>query len=168
MAFTTPGNSSFANQNGAASQLVFPQSQLITLKLEDSNFLIWKQQILTAIRGYGLESFISATTSPPDRFITPEEGNLPMLNPEYDIWQRQDQLLASWILSSLSQGNLILVVGLSSSKEIWNALEKNFASQSRARIMQHKLELQTMKKGNMTMREYLNKMKTCFDLLAAV
>ncbi|CAA0842045.1 Unknown protein, partial [Striga hermonthica] len=63
---------------------------------------------------------------------------------------------------------LVLVVGFSSSKEIWNSLERNFASQSRARIMQHKLELQTMKKGSLTMREYLNKMKTCFDLLAAV
>ncbi|KAK6117460.1 hypothetical protein DH2020_048787 [Rehmannia glutinosa] len=80
---------------------------------------------------------------------------------------RQDQLLASWLLSSLSENILITTVGLSSSKEIWESLETSFASQSRAKIMQFRLQLQTLKKGNLPMRDYLNKVKVCCDTLAA-
>lgn len=41
-----------------------------------------------------------------------------------------------------------------------------FASQSKARIMQLRLQLQTTKNGNSSMVEYLQKMKTCADNLA--
>ncbi|KAK6144515.1 hypothetical protein DH2020_021335 [Rehmannia glutinosa] len=123
------------------TQVVQPQGQLITVKLNDTNFLVWKQQILAAAKGYGLEA--------------------------YTTWMRQDQLLASWLLSSLSENILITTVGLSSSKEIWESLETSFASQSRAKIMQFRLQLQTLKKWNPPMRDYLNKVKVCCDTLAA-
>nr|POF07385.1 hypothetical protein CFP56_37452 [Quercus suber] len=42
-----------------------------------------------------------------------------------------------------------------------------FASKSRARIMQLKLELQTTKKGNLSMTDYLQKIKSLADSLAA-
>ncbi|KAK6139417.1 hypothetical protein DH2020_026842 [Rehmannia glutinosa] len=144
------------------NNIIQPLHQLVSVKLDESNFLIWKQQILTAIKGYGLEGFIDGTNPAPERLI--EDA----INLVFLAWQRQDQLLASWILSSLSDGTLILTVGLSSSKEIWDALEQNFASQTNAKIMQIKMQLTTLKKNGLTMREYLNKMKSCCDLLAIV
>ncbi|KAK6122928.1 hypothetical protein DH2020_043328 [Rehmannia glutinosa] len=89
------------------------------------------------------------------------------INPTFISWQRQDQLLASWLLSSLSDTMLVLMVGLNTSREIWHTLEKNFASQSRAKFMQYKLQLQTLRKANMSMREYLSKIKACCDNLAS-
>ncbi|GFQ00342.1 phosphoglucan phosphatase dsp4 amyloplastic [Phtheirospermum japonicum] len=59
------------------------------------------------------------------------------------------------------------MVGLTTSHEMWRALETNFAAQSGAKTMQYKIQLQTMKKGNLSMREYLNKVKVCCDNLAA-
>ncbi|KAK6159085.1 hypothetical protein DH2020_006399 [Rehmannia glutinosa] len=35
-----------------------PQSQLVRIKLTESNYLLWKQQILAAVTGYGLEDFL--------------------------------------------------------------------------------------------------------------
>ncbi|KAK6162552.1 hypothetical protein DH2020_002393 [Rehmannia glutinosa] len=52
-------------------------------------------------------------------------------------------------------------------KEIWDSLEINFTSQSKAKIMQQKLQLQNTRKGNLSMREYLNRVKICCDNLAA-
>ncbi|KAK6115126.1 hypothetical protein DH2020_007395 [Rehmannia glutinosa] len=148
------------------TQVVQPQGQLITVKLNDTNFLVWKQQILAAAKGYGLEGFLTGKHTIPGESITSDSGKKE-INPAYTTWMRQDQLLASWLLSSLSENILITTVGLSSSKEIWESLETSFASQSRAKIMQFRLQLQTLKKGNLPMRDYLNKVKVCCDTLAA-
>lgn len=61
----------------------------------------------------------------------------------------------------------IQIVGLENSRDIWDALELSFASQTKAKIMQYKLQLQTLKKGNLSMREYLNQIKYCCDILGA-
>lgn len=101
-------------------------------------------------------------------FTTDEELAQQRVTLEYLTWKRQDQLLASWIISLLSEGNFVLIVGLSTFKEIWHVLETKFASQSRAKLMQYKLQLQILKKGNMNMREFFNKVKSCCDVLASV
>lgn len=46
--------------------------------------------------------------------------------------------------------------------------ENNYTSQSKARLMQYKYQLQTLRKGSLSMREYLNKVKTYCDILAFV
>ena len=41
--------------------VISPLSQLITMRLEDDNFLMWKYQIKNVVRGYGLEGFLFGT-----------------------------------------------------------------------------------------------------------
>ncbi|KAK6143064.1 hypothetical protein DH2020_023412 [Rehmannia glutinosa] len=164
---STDSSKSSTSISSSTPQIISPHSQLVTVKLDDSNYLVWKQQVLTAIKGYGLEDFISEQSNVPEKFTKETTEKPSTLNPDFVTWQRQDQLLASWILSSLSEGILVLMVGLNTSKDIWNALETNFSSQSLARIMQYKMQLQTMRKGSLSMREYISKLKICFDALAA-
>ncbi|KAK6135727.1 hypothetical protein DH2020_030507 [Rehmannia glutinosa] len=148
-------------------QVIQPQSQLITVKLNESNFLVWKQQIWAAIRGYGLEGYLTGSVAAPEEYTAGKTANERTLNPSFLTWTRQDQLLASWLLSSLTESILITTVGLSTSREIWECLQTTFASQNQAKIMQYRLHLQTLKKGNLQMKEYLNKIKTCCDLLGS-
>ncbi|KAK6134026.1 hypothetical protein DH2020_032230 [Rehmannia glutinosa] len=150
-----------------ASQLVFLQNQLVSIKLDESNHPMWKQQILTAIRGYGLEHFIDGSSSAPAMSIQATDTSQKTVNPEFILWQRQDQLLAAWILSSLSESILIQMVGLYTSREIWHNLEVNFTGQSKEKLLHYTMKLQTLKKGSLSMRDYLNQMKNCFDLLAS-
>lgn len=49
-------------------------SKLVTVKLEDGNFLTWKQQVLIAIRGYGLEDFIIGDSTIPPQLIVGESS----------------------------------------------------------------------------------------------
>ncbi|CAA0833005.1 Unknown protein, partial [Striga hermonthica] len=148
-------------------QVVQLQSQLITVKLSDTNYLIWQQQVLAAVRGYGLMGYLDGSLSKPAEYM-PGGSNVGAIpNPLFSTWVRQDQLLASWLLSSLSESVLISTVGLITSKEIWESLKITFASQNQAKIMQYRLQLQTFKKGNLSMRDYLSKVKQCCDLLAS-
>ncbi|KAK6120608.1 hypothetical protein DH2020_045641 [Rehmannia glutinosa] len=148
--------------------IIQPQSQLVTVKLNESNHLVWKQQIWAAIRGYGLEGYLTGLCPMPDEF-TPcaSATEAPKTNPSYLQWNRQDQLLASWLLSALSESILITTVGLNTSKEIWDCLKTTFANQNQAKVMQYRLHLQTLKKGNLQMKDYLNKIKSCCDLLGS-
>ena len=60
------------------------------------------------------------------------------------------------------------LVGLNTTSEIWSALETLFAAASKARIMQLRLQIQTSKKGGSSMMEYLLKVKSIADNLAAI
>lgn len=50
--------------------VISPQSQLITVHLNEDNYLLWKLQVETALQGYGLEGFIQGTLSIPPKCIT--------------------------------------------------------------------------------------------------
>ncbi|KAK6141758.1 hypothetical protein DH2020_024501 [Rehmannia glutinosa] len=160
----TTGSSDVLSSQITVTQL---QHQLISVKLSDSNYLVWKQQVLAAVTGLGLESYLTGSMEVPSKLIRDPVTKKTSFNPAYQAYKRQDQLLISWLLSSLSESVLVLMVGLTTCQEMWATLEANFAAQSSAKTMQYKVQLQTMKKGNLSMREYLNKIKICCDNLAA-
>ena len=80
--------------------VISPLSQLITMRLEDDNFLMWKYQIENVVRGYGLEGFLFGTEQVPPKMVTDKIGVL-VPNPKFRDYQRQDHLLISWLLSSI-------------------------------------------------------------------
>ncbi|KAJ8628397.1 hypothetical protein MRB53_021704 [Persea americana] len=126
------------------------------------------------LKGHNLMGFIDGTNPCPPIFVTAakddgsksKEDDSPSLNPDYVSWSRQYQLLLSWILSSLTEGDCAQVVGLSTSYEVWHHLATTYASTSKARIMQLRLQLHQLKKGADTMSEFLLKAKSIADQLA--
>jgi hypothetical protein len=103
----------------------------ITIKLNESNFLTWKSQILPLIHGYDLDRFLNS--SPPATTRRTSDG-LIEINLDYLPWHRQDQLLLGWLRSSLTETLLAQVVSTTSTKELWQSLEEYYASTSRARL----------------------------------
>lgn len=61
-----------------------------------------------------------------------------------------------------------LVVGITSSREVWNTLVQRFTSTSRTNILNLKLELQSLKKGSDIVNVFLQKIKIARDKLLAV
>lgn len=158
---STPVNA-MSNQSGVSSvpqsvgsnlPIISLQSQSISTKLDDGNYLIWKQQVMATIEGFALKKFLYGGTPIPDKFVPGTSLDEVVLNSEYIHWRRQDQLITSWLLSSMTESVLVGAVGLVSSKEIWETLESNYASQSGAKLMQLKFQLQTLKKGSSSMKE---------------
>ncbi|KAK0602578.1 hypothetical protein LWI29_034909 [Acer saccharum] len=82
------------------------------------------------------------------------------------IGREQDQILLCWLLSSINQELLPQLVGCTTACEAWYTVERVFTLQSRANVMQLKLQLQTLKKSGSTMTEYLIKKKSMMDALA--
>ena len=60
------------------------------------------------------------------------------------------------------------IVGLSTAHDVWLTLERMFSSQSKARIMQIRYQLSTLKKGSLSVIEYFQKLKQLVDTLTAV
>ncbi|KAK6142980.1 hypothetical protein DH2020_023328 [Rehmannia glutinosa] len=167
MALSPPGSNTSTTISSPPVQIIQPQSQLIVTKLTEHNYLICKQQVLSAVRRYGIEGYLTGDITPPRKFVTSPDTSRSVPNPEYATFQRQDQLLVSWLLSSLYDSILVLMVGLESAAEMWHTLETNFSSRSQAKQIQYKLQLSTMKKGNQSMRDFINKVKLCYDALCA-
>ncbi|KAK6131838.1 hypothetical protein DH2020_034412 [Rehmannia glutinosa] len=145
MALSPPGSNTSTTTSSPPVQIIQPQSQLIVTKLTEHNYLIRKQQVLYAVRGYGIEEYLTGDITPPRKFVTSLDTSRSVSNPEYATFQRQDELLVSWLLSSLSDNILVT--------------SKTNAIQS--------LQLSTMKKGNQSMRNFINKVKLCCDALCA-
>ena len=72
------------------------------------------------------------------------------------------------INSTLTPQVFSLVIGITSSREVWNTLEQRFTSTLRANILNLKLELQSLKKGSDTMNVFLQNIKIARDKLLAV
>ncbi|KZV45700.1 hypothetical protein F511_26726 [Dorcoceras hygrometricum] len=89
------------------------------------------------------------------------------MNPNFITWNRQDQLLFSFLLASMSESVQSQMIGCHTSSQLWTRVTQLFATRSKARAMQYKLQLQTLKKGGLGMKDYLSKMKGYIDILAA-
>ena len=61
-----------------------PLSQLIMIRLEDDNFLMWKYQIENVVRGYGLEGFLFGTEQVPPKMVIDGIGIL-VPNPKFKL-----------------------------------------------------------------------------------
>ena len=113
-------------------------SHSTSIKLENHNFLIWRKQIFSSIRGHNLQHFVTRIHDPPLKFQSSENWYRGIVNQDFIDWEQQDQLLVSWLLSSMSEGVLSRWVNCESAFQIWKTLEVYFASQTHAKISQYK------------------------------
>ena len=132
--------------------------------------MLWKSQVISSIRANELEGFVDGShVCPPKAFMNagPNRTTITTPNPEYHIWRKQDHILLSWLLSSLSERVLGTVVDCSTSCEVWTTLANQFGARTRARILYLRTQIQTTKKGSSTIHEYYSKMKTLLNSLRA-
>jgi hypothetical protein len=70
------------------------------------------------------------------------------VNSEFLAWKKRDKALLTLIYSTLSPPVLAMVVGKGTSQEVWETLEERFTCNARANVLNLKLELQAIRKGN--------------------
>ena len=71
----------------------------LTVKLDRSNFFVWKSQVVPTIIGHDLDEILFTNVSPPTTLVTGAP------NPGFLQWKRKDQLLLSWLRSSMTEGS---------------------------------------------------------------
>ena len=140
------------------------------IKLDRSNYLLWCSQVLASIRGNRLEDFITGDKPTPEKYLILAGANgstQKVDNPEYQNWRSLDQTLLGWLLSSINEGTLSLVINCASSFDVWKTLEKKFGVQSEARVLQLRYELNTLKKESLNIEDYCIKMKSVAEKFAS-
>lgn len=145
-----------------------PLSTMPTLsqlfKLEGPNYLAWVSQFQPILRGNDLQGLVDGTNQCPQFIIG--ETNTQTANPAYVAWQKKDQLLLSWIISSLAPTLVSSMYGVNTSYQAWTALATKYASQSKS-LISHLRQLQNLQQGSKTCTEYLNMAKQWADQLSA-
>ncbi|KAA8542481.1 hypothetical protein F0562_023383 [Nyssa sinensis] len=111
----------------------------VSVKLTTANYPLWEAQMLSLIVSQNLVGFIDGqNVVPPQRIIVrPDvrsELTAEIENPEYQAWRRTDWLLKGWIIGSLSEEVLGLVVmsdwKSDTARVVWDRLAIAFAPHS--------------------------------------
>jgi len=69
-------------------------SYTIFEKFTDTNYLLWKQQVEPTIKAHRLHRYVVTPQIPP-QFLTPSDRDTTTENPDFSLWETQDQLLLS-------------------------------------------------------------------------
>ena len=94
-------------------------SNMMTVKLDSSNYIVWRHQISMVLETYSLFELLDDTQSIPEKFLTDLSGSVTAIfNPEYSIWKSKEKALLTFISSTLTPSVLALTVGCHSAKEV--------------------------------------------------
>ena len=166
---STPSTSHSVVPSQSPLLLLSNMANLMSAKLDYSNYIPWKHQLVTILEAYSLIEHIDGSISPPCPFLRDAQGNpTTTVNPDYQTWRIRDKALLSLINSTLTPQVFSLVVGIKNAQEVWNTLDQRFTSISIVNILNLKLELQSLKKGNESVNGFLQKIKITRDKLLAV
>ena len=162
-------SSSFAPAPSSA-----PQSGAVTEKLAADNFPLWKAQVMPPLRERQLVGFLDGTVKKPSETLDVEGVNAKgekevqvVANPAYMAWVAQDQQVLGFLLSSLTRGVLMQVSTLEHTADVWAALTAMYSSQSRAQVMQIRMQLHSTQKRDMRVTEYFARMRSLGDAMTS-
>jgi hypothetical protein len=141
---------------------------LVTEKLSKTNYLLWRAQVMLAIRAahlddlLGVEKMSAKTTTTKDGDSVVEKNN-----PDYLNWVTRDQALLEYMFSSLTREVVQGVTTLTMSAVVWSVLHEMYASHTRTGSVNTCIALTTTCRGASMMADYFNKMKHHADEMAA-
>ncbi|XP_042959525.1 uncharacterized protein LOC122294677 [Carya illinoinensis] len=117
-----------SSSNPPAPSLLSHLSQLLYAKLTNDNLLLCRTHMIPYLKGQQLFHYVDDSVQPPPRFL--QDNTTP--KPEYLNWTQTDQLILSALISYLSDNLIAQVVGHTTARGVWAALERLFTSQSHA------------------------------------
>ncbi|CAL9007449.1 unnamed protein product [Prunus brigantina] len=128
------------------------------IKLIDSNYLLWLRQIKSSLVGHDLWRFVDGTHPQPSATITlpitdtktTTTATLIQPNLAHALWYKQDQLLISYLTSTLSEPILHPTIGCDTTRDIWDCLQRHFSQSSQANETILRFQLMDMQKGSQT------------------
>ncbi|CAN6312345.1 unnamed protein product [Urochloa humidicola] len=142
--------------------------QTVSEKLTKTNHAIWKMQVLATVRGVRLEGFLTSVIKAPAAMIKEKQGEkeVDVPNPAHGEWVAVDQQVLGYLLSTMSKDILSQVAACKTAAETWAVVETMFSSMTKARSINTRIALATTKKGDLSITEYIGKMRSFRDEMA--
>ncbi|KAG7548666.1 hypothetical protein ISN44_As12g038390 [Arabidopsis suecica] len=132
-------------------------------KLTNTNYIVWKLQVHSLLDGHELTKHLDEAEGPA---ATVTVGSVTSPNPAHTKWKRQDKLIYSALIGSISSPLQQLVTRTTTAAQIWEKLANTYANPSRTHIRTLKDQLKVFHKGAMTIDEYIQGITTRLDTLA--
>jgi len=161
-----------ASASSTSAPLAFGLLPVVSEKLTRGNFNMWHATVMSALKGARLFGYIQSTAVPPAAFIEPAttaDGKQaePTPNPAFEKWVAEDQIVLSYLFSSLSKEIFGQVATSTTAAQLWSAIQDLHASQSRARVISTRMALASASKGTSSVAEFFVKMKGLADDMAS-
>jgi hypothetical protein len=132
-----------------------------TEKLTRENHLLWKVQVLPALRVARVLGLVERKEpAPPETVEIEKDGKTTYVpNPAYDTWLTRDQLVLTYLLGAISPEILAQCVDLEHAADVWDLVNGLFVSRTKANVTHLRAALSNTKKMNMTADDYVGKMR---------
>ncbi|KAF5465049.1 hypothetical protein F2P56_015081, partial [Juglans regia] len=127
----------------------------ITLRLTPNNYPLWREQALALAESQELVGHLTNEDPAPNKYIIPSnstnvDNTIPQLTDAFIAWRKSDCLLRGWIIGTLSEEALKLIVGLDTAHAVWEALNNAYAQESQEREFTLRQQLTYLRKKDHT------------------
>ncbi|CAA0841724.1 Unknown protein, partial [Striga hermonthica] len=134
-----------------------PGMMLVTTQLNGSNYLHWSRAVKLALRAKSKLGFIYGTIEEP-------EPN----TEEYELFQKVESMVISWLLNSISRDIVEAFIYVKSSKELWDELAERYGESNGPLKYQLRKEIATFAQGTASVTVYYTKLKCLWDEYASL
>ena len=134
-----------------------PAQPLVSNLFSGDNFDNWKRSIFIALSARHKLGFIDGSCECPA-----------VTAPLHSLWQRNNAMVLSWLLNSLSDNVRNSVLYFDTAKSLWDDLEGRFGQTNKARLFQVQKEFLCLNQGDLDIASYYTKAKQLWDEAQAV
>jgi len=134
-----------------------PAQPLVSNVFNGDSFDNWKRSVEIALSARHKLAFINGKCPKP-------EANSPLIT----LWQRNNAMVLSWLLNSLSENVRNSVLYFDTAEELWKDLEGRFGQSNKARLFQVQKEVSCLSQGDLDIASYYTKARQLWDEFAAV
>ncbi|MCH80704.1 retrovirus-related Pol polyprotein from transposon TNT 1-94, partial [Trifolium medium] len=132
-----------------------PGLVLVSHLLTEENYRSWRRAMLIALGAKNKVGFVDGSIpQPPDN------------DPQYALWLRNDNVVASWLLNSVSKELTANIIYSSTAAAIWTDLEERFLQNNGPRMFQLRKDFITCTQGTLSVGAYYSKIKGLWEELA--
>lgn len=122
-------------------------SNLISIKLDSANYLLWRCQVQPLIHSLGINHHTTNFGKPKLELSIEDESKIQ--NPNYIVWVHIDGLLVVWLLGTMTADVLFLTFGLEIASQVWKAIDKHLLPTTEEKEKFVNKNLMTLKNGNL-------------------
>src|ERR1044072_3093098 len=102
---------------------------LVSQPLQGDNYASWRRAMRLALDGKNKLAFVDGTIPVP-----------PVLDPNFRAWERNNSVVASWLLNSISKEITASVIYSTTAMEIWQDLQECYQQHNGPRVIRQYCE----------------------------
>ncbi|XP_020553063.1 uncharacterized protein LOC110012710 [Sesamum indicum] len=134
-----------------------PGMNFMSAPLNGNNYVSWARSIKIALGAKQKLGFIDGS------YEKPTEGKEAI-----EAWKRNDYMVVSWILSSISKEITEAFLFANSKKDLWTELEARFGDSNGPLLYQIQREIASISQKDMTVAVYFTRLKRLWDELGSL